>query len=373
MLALAFSLGLMGPQHSVIQSGPEDTLAQSLQSLAKLAKVVKRNLVVEFTNYKQALPDVSSAGEQGCYILAGLLGRTVTVQPGFIIITGLGREDSLKNASRSVTLLNLLGRLSEQQLKDAREGRLYFKDIPHPLGNELMSALAISPEYAAGMARNSSGLRLILSAGFVMRYQNEPGGAYKEVVIPSDRVPLGSRVQQGDAAVPSEEVPEHAGQGLDFSSGQIMLLPDFLLKGSEAFKQRYVCDPRLASVQLFVSGTFEKARFDNVVEELTKIDPTRPSSLTAEAERSALANALRGPLKSLYEQTRSNRDMDLGELLKRPSMSADELSIRSSNARLIIKQMNLAPNASVQVAPMVQIDVDGGTPDSRFGLVIWNF
>lgn len=356
----------------VILSQQSTPLEQVEQKYRFAFKELPGNLVTEAGLRPQppaaAVTDLSQVGLRSTALGLGL----VFEREAGVSIFRLPSPD--ETASREGTVISALGQLSDAQLEQIFKTGLHLEDVPADIRQSLVSAISTSPAVASKLAHSGGRAVVKLSIITMVEYADATGTKRQAPLntignrIPQQVIAAAeerAKSSKTGATTPEKLTFDSDTGPLDFGEGRLIKISEAMTRAEASFGTGYTVDRRLAADYLFVRGKFSKKGFETAVGRLTRASPLAP---ILGDRRNRLLDFLKTRLAPFASGVPYKLVPDLDTLLTTPKFSAGEFMALGLEASEFASFFKVPRNGTLQLYPMLDISVNGGTHDTNYVL-----
>lgn len=258
--------------------------------------------------------------------------------------------------------------LPSGELDKAFSSGLSLSDLPDSLRKQLIVAVATMPSTANELEGLGPRGMLKLSFGAVASYKTPDGKTHNESLYSGGtRFPpsvLEAAKKKGSIAMTKNDPNLASDSGpLDYGEGELATLAEIATRAQTQFGRSYAVDPRLADERFFVRGSLSKGGFEAAFSELTRTDDFLQSPDEAARQFLSLVKTrfLEASRKSEFQPS-PRPDV----LLTSPMFSAKEFQTYGDEPLGMVQRAHLADGTMIQIAPVLYLSVDGGTPTTQY-------
>ena len=182
-------------------------------------------------------------------------------------------------------------------------------------------------------------------------YVNEQG---RKLILPlRNDVEGGAYAPEPSTGLAGMNTLERFSRGaLDFGSGKTMKMIDIVVQAARAFGVHYSIDPRIANLEMFVSGSMNQAVWEEVLPVITDTKPGKRSY-----DSSGTTGGVVEQITALLLELAENPDELLAMHMNGGQISASELQAMIPSLEARFKQLKIAPNASLKLSYGVSLEV----------------
>lgn len=312
---------------------------------------------------------VSDLSQVGLRSIALALGLVFERQAGVSIFRlPIGDEAG----SRESTALGALGQLSDDQLDQLFKTGLALDDMPPDLRDSLITAVSTSPSVASKLA-DSGGRALVKLAVISMVDFADSAGTHHQAPVSVigdyfSQKALATAQKRAEAprkgSVPSVKPTFDSDTGaLDFGEGRLMKVSEAMTRAEAVFGVSYRIDRRLAADYLFLRGRFSRKGFETAVGRLTQAAPLSP---VLGDPKNRLRDFLKTRLAGFAAGVPYKTIPDLDTLLANPKYTLGEFMALGQDAGRFAEAFKPPLGATMQLYPMLDVSVNGGTQDTNY-------